>query len=97
MAERISINPKVCHGQACIAGTRIPVRQIVRMFAHGDSIDRLLAAYPSITREDILACLDYAASLAEEQVTPLSAIAQFPEDRWPSLAGGSEGPSAEHL
>jgi uncharacterized protein (DUF433 family) len=71
MNERISINPKICHGQACIAGTRIPVHQIVRMFAHGDSIERLLAAYPTITREDILACLDYAASLAEEQITPL--------------------------
>jgi uncharacterized protein (DUF433 family) len=75
MNARISINPKVCHGQACIAGTRIPVHQIVRMFAHGDSIDRLLAAYPPITREDVLACLDYAASLAEEQVTPLDEAA----------------------
>jgi uncharacterized protein (DUF433 family) len=74
MNERISINPKICHGQACIAGTRIPVHQIVRMFAHGDGIDRLLAAYPTITREDILACLDYAASLAEEQVTPLDGV-----------------------
>jgi uncharacterized protein (DUF433 family) len=71
MNERISINSKICHGQACIKGTRIPVHQIVRMFAHGDSIDALLKAYPTITREDIRACLDYAASLAEEQVTPL--------------------------
>ena len=71
MNERITIHPRVCHGQACIRGTRIPVHQIVRMFAHGDSIEALLAAYPSITREDILACLDYAASLAEEQFTPL--------------------------
>jgi len=69
--DRISISPKVCHGQACIRGTRIPVHQIVRMFAHGDSVETLLRAYPSITREDIMACLDYAASLAEEQVTPL--------------------------
>jgi uncharacterized protein (DUF433 family) len=74
MSERISINPKVCHGQACIAGTRIPVHQIVRMFAHGDGIDGLLRAYPTVTREDILACLDYAASLAEEQVTPLDDV-----------------------
>ncbi len=44
------------------------------MFAHGDSIEALLAAYSSITREDILACLDYAASLAEEQVTPLDDV-----------------------
>jgi uncharacterized protein (DUF433 family) len=75
MSERISIHPKICHGQACIAGTRIPVHQIIRMFAHGDSIDDLLRAYPSVSREDILACLDYAASLAEEQVTPLDEVA----------------------
>ena len=72
--ERISIDPRVCHGQACIKGTRIPVHQIVRMFAHGDSIDSLLRAYPHITREDILACLDYAASLAEEEITPVDAL-----------------------
>jgi uncharacterized protein (DUF433 family) len=75
MSERISIHPKICHGQACIAGTRIPVHQMIRMFAHGDSIDDLLRAYPSVSREDILACLDYAASLAEEQVTPLDEVA----------------------
>ncbi len=75
MNERISIHPKICHGQACIRGTRIPVHQIVRMFAHGDSMETLLRAYPSITREDILSCLDYAASLAEEQVTPLDEVA----------------------
>ena len=73
MNERISIQPRICHGQACITGTRIPVHQIVRMFAHGDSIDDLLRAYSSLTREDILACLDYAASLAEEEFTPLDA------------------------
>lgn len=60
MNARISINPKICHGQACIAGTRIPVHQIVRMFAHGDSIETLLRAFPTITREDVLQCLNYA-------------------------------------
>lgn len=74
MNERISIHPKICHGQACVAGTRIPVHQIVRMFAHGDSIEILLREYSSLTRDDILACLDYAASLAEEQVTPLEDV-----------------------
>lgn len=71
MTDRITIHANVCHGQACIAGTRIPAHQIVRMFANGDSLDDLLRAYPSITREDIFACLEYAASLVEEQVTPL--------------------------
>lgn len=74
MHERISIDPKVCHGQACIKGTRIPVHQIVSMLANGDTIEDLLEAYPSITREDILACLEYAATLAEEQVTPIESL-----------------------
>ena len=68
MSERISIHANVCHGQACIVGTRIPVHLVVRMFANGDNIDDLRRAYPSITPEDIFACLEYAASLAEEQV-----------------------------
>ncbi len=66
MYERISIHPQVCHGQACVRGTRIPVHQIVRMLANGDTIEELLEEYPSLRREDVLACLDYSASLAEE-------------------------------
>ena len=74
MDSRITIDPKVYHGQACIKGTRIPVYQLLRMLAHGDTIEELLEEYPSLAREDILACLDYAASLAEEQVTPLEVL-----------------------
>lgn len=72
--ERISINPNVCHGQACVKGTRIPVHQVVRMLANGDTVEDLVLEYPSLAREDIMACLDYAAELAEEQVTPLQAV-----------------------
>ncbi|PXF60055.1 MAG: antitoxin [Candidatus Methanogaster sp.] len=75
MYPRISINPEVYHGQACIKGTRIPVHQIIRMLANGDTIEELLEEYPSLEREDILTCLDYAASLAEEQVMPIEALA----------------------
>jgi uncharacterized protein (DUF433 family) len=57
MHERISIDPGICHGQACVRGTRIPVHQIVRMLANGDTIEDLLEEYPSLTREDVLACL----------------------------------------
>jgi len=71
MYERISIDAKICHGQACIKGTRIPVHQIVRMLANGDTIDDLLKEYPSLSRKDILACLNYAAALAEEQIIPI--------------------------
>lgn len=75
MHERVSIDRNVCHGQACIKGTRIPVAQILGMLANGDSIDALLKAYPSIELADILACLDYAALLAEEQITPIAELA----------------------
>ncbi len=71
MNERITIDANICHGQACIKGTRIPVHQIIGMLANGDTIEELLKEYPSLTRDDILACLDYAASLAEEQITPI--------------------------
>jgi len=70
MLERISVDSKVCHGQACIKGTRIPVHQILHMLANGDTIDALLEDYPSLRREDILACIEYAAELSEEQVVP---------------------------
>lgn len=71
MHERISIDPKVCHGQACIKGTRIPVHLILRMLANGDTAEEMLEEYPSLIQEDILACFDYAAVLAEEEVSPL--------------------------
>jgi uncharacterized protein (DUF433 family) len=74
--DRITISPNICHGQACVKGTRMPVHQIVRMMANGDTVEDLLAEYPFLTREDILACLDYAAGLAEEQVTPIE-VANF--------------------
>ena len=72
--HRITINPRICHGQACVTGTRIPVHQIVRMLANGDTAEDLLRDYPSLSREDIMACLQYAAELAEEQVSPIELL-----------------------
>ncbi len=63
MHPRISIDPTMCHGQACIKGTRIPVHQMVHMLANGDTIDDLLEAYSTIERVDILACLDFESSV----------------------------------
>lgn len=74
MNKRISVDFGICHGQACVKGTRIPVHQIIRMLANGDKIEELLDDYPSLKREDIYACLDYAASLAEEQITPIENV-----------------------
>jgi uncharacterized protein (DUF433 family) len=69
--DRISIDPNICHGQACVKGTRMPVHQVVRMLANGDTVENLLSEYSFLSREDIMGCLDYAADLAEEQVTPI--------------------------
>lgn len=74
MYERISIDARIYHGQACVRGTRIPVHQIVSMLAHGDTVEDLLAEYPSLEREDILACLEYAAALAAERVSPIDPV-----------------------
>ena len=75
MNDRISVHPNICHGQACIRGSRVPVHQVIRMLANCDSIESLLSEYPTIEREDVLACLNYAAALAEEQMTPLDEAA----------------------
>jgi uncharacterized protein (DUF433 family) len=69
--DRISINASICHGQACVKSTRMPVHQIVRMLANGDTVEDLLTEFPFLSREDVMAALDYAAGLAEEQVTPI--------------------------
>lgn len=71
LLRRISINPKICHGQPCIKGTRIMVWLVVQYLANGDSVEDILAAYPSLTREDVQACLAYAAEMTRERVLPV--------------------------
>lgn len=64
---RISIDPNVCHGKPCIRGTRIWVSLIVDNLAAGAAEEEILAAYPSLTREDIRAALAYAAEMTRER------------------------------
>jgi uncharacterized protein (DUF433 family) len=71
MLDRISINPRICHGQPCVKGTRIMVWLVVQYLAHGDSIEDVLVAYPSLNREDVRACLAYAAEMTRERVLPV--------------------------
>lgn len=70
MHERITTDPQVCHGQACVRGTRISALQIARMLANGDSVEDLLEEYPTLTREDVLACLDYAGGRGPQGTSP---------------------------
>ena len=59
--RRIKIDPAIHHGDACIAGTRVPVSVIVGSVAEGDTWEQILASYPQLQREDIQAALRYAA------------------------------------
>jgi uncharacterized protein (DUF433 family) len=65
--KRISVDPQICHGTACIFGTRIPVSVILDNFADGISREDILKSYPTIKTEDIDAALAYAALLTKER------------------------------
>lgn len=69
--ERISVNPAICHGKACIRGTRIMVSVVLDNLAAGTDRASILASYPSLQPADIDAALTYAAELAREGVMNL--------------------------
>jgi uncharacterized protein (DUF433 family) len=71
LIDRISVDPNVCHGQPCVKGTRVMVWLVLNYLANGDSIEDILAAYPNLAREDIRACLAYAAEAARERVVSI--------------------------
>jgi uncharacterized protein (DUF433 family) len=65
--DRITINPQVCHGKACIAGTRIMVSVILDNLADEVPPEEILASYPAMKADDLRAAIAYAAELAREQ------------------------------
>jgi uncharacterized protein (DUF433 family) len=66
LSERIVADPEVLAGKPVIKGTRLAVEFILELLAAGESEAVLLANYPNLTREDILACLSYATHLVHE-------------------------------
>ena len=66
--EHIAVDPVVCHGQACIRGTRIPVSVVLDNLAAGLAASQIAASYPSISLTAIQAAMAYAAELARERV-----------------------------
>jgi uncharacterized protein (DUF433 family) len=68
MFERITFNPKIMGGRACIRGMRIPVSVIVGQIAHGATTEEVLEGYPDLEADDIQQALQYAAWLAQEEV-----------------------------
>ena len=63
MADRIDVHPDIYNGRPVIAETRISVQTIMEFLGAGDSIDEVLEAYPTLKREDIYACIQFAAKL----------------------------------
>ena len=69
----ISSDPMICHGKACITGTRVMVTVILDSLADGLSAKEIVAHYPSVSEEAVQASLLYAAGLAKERILPLGA------------------------
>ncbi|MDZ8188935.1 MAG: DUF433 domain-containing protein [Nostoc sp. ChiSLP02] len=65
--ERITQNPNICHGKACIKGTRIMVCVIVDNLAEGLTFQEIIQEYPLLILEDIRAAIAYAAQLTRKQ------------------------------
>jgi uncharacterized protein (DUF433 family) len=65
LINRITINPEICHGKPTIRGMRYPVENILELLASGMKHSEILEDYQDLEEEDILACLEYAAKLAQ--------------------------------
>lgn len=72
--EYISVDPLICHGKACIKGTRIMVSVVLDNLAVDLSVDDILTSYPTLTREAVQAAIAYAAELARERIIPMPAF-----------------------
>ena len=71
--EYISVDPHICHGQACIAGARVMVTVILDNLAAGLTAEEIAESYPCVSADAVKAALSYAAELARERIAPLGA------------------------
>jgi len=67
-SKRITVDPRVMGGKPVIRGTRIPVYFILELLSNGWSIDDILREYPQLTREDVLAAIEYAARVLRDEI-----------------------------
>lgn len=72
MLDRITFDPKIMGGRACLRGMRMTVSLVVNLVANGMTVDEILREYPVLEAEDIRQALQYAASLAAEEIYPLA-------------------------
>jgi len=68
MFDRITFDPEIMRGRACIRGMRMPVSVIVGQIAHGATFEEILQDYPDLEQEDIKQAIEYAAWLTQEEV-----------------------------
>jgi uncharacterized protein (DUF433 family) len=73
MLDRITFDPGMMGGRACLRGMRITVSLVVNLVANGMTVAEILREYPNLEAEDIRQALQYAASLAAEEIHPLAA------------------------
>ena len=71
--EHITVDPDICHGKACIKGTRIMVSVVLDNLAAGATQEELIESYPSLTREDVRAAIAYAADLTRDRIIGMPA------------------------
>ena len=71
LLERITIDPETCGGKPCIKGTRIWVSLVLDMLAGGTTEAELLAEYPQLTHDDVLAAIAYGAEVSRERIVPV--------------------------
>jgi len=69
----ITVDPEVCHGKACIKGTRIMVSGVLDNLADGQTVEQIVASYPAVTPEAVRAAIAYAAELSHERIVRLPA------------------------
>ena len=69
--DHITVDPEVCHGRACIAGTRVLVTTVLDNLASGLDAEEVANSHPSVSHEAVRAALCYAAALANERVVAL--------------------------
>jgi uncharacterized protein (DUF433 family) len=69
--ERITFDPNVMGGRACLRGLRITVAQVVNLVANGMSVADIVREYPDLEPDDVVQALRYAAFLASEETRPL--------------------------
>jgi uncharacterized protein (DUF433 family) len=72
LIERITADPNVCHGKACIRGTRVMVSVVLDNLAAGLSVADIVKEYPSLKPEDVQASIAYGAELARERIVAVS-------------------------